>query len=81
MRINGINDLATWQLMKQAGFRLILFGLESANQKTLNRINKNLKVEDIEGNLKLCKQAGLEPHITAMIGYHWETKQEAQKTV
>lgn len=45
MRINGIKDLKTWALMKKAGFRMILFGLESANQKTLDKINKNLKVE------------------------------------
>lgn len=81
MRITGIKSLATWKLMKKAGFRFILFGLESANQETLDRINKNLKVEEIEPGLKLCKEGGLEPHITAMIGYPWETKAMAQKTI
>lgn len=81
MRINGIKDFGIWKLMKKAGFRMILFGLESANQKTLDRINKNLKVEEIEPGLKMCKEAGLEPHITVMMGYPWETKKEAQKTV
>lgn len=81
MRITGIKDLATWKLMKEAGFRFILFGLESANQETLDRINKGLKVEEIEPGLKLCKEGGLEPHITAMIGYPWETKEMAQKTI
>ena len=81
MRITGIRDPETWKLMKKAGFRFILFGLESANQKTLDEINKNLKVEEIEPGLKMCKEAGLEPHITAMIGYPWETREEALKTV
>jgi len=81
MRINAIKNPELWQLMKKAGFRLILFGLESANQKTLNRINKNLKVEEIISCLKMCKQAGLEPHITAMIGYPWETRKEALNTL
>lgn len=81
MRINGITDLETWKLMKRAGFRLILFGLESANQGTLDQINKGLRVEEIEPNLKFCKEAGLEPHITAMIGYPWESYENAQKTV
>jgi len=81
MRINGIKSFKTWQLMKKAGFRFILFGLESANQKTLDKINKGLKVEEIEPNLKMCKKAGLEPHITAMMGYPWETKKDAQKTI
>jgi len=81
MRINGIKDLEIWKLMKRAGFRLILFGLESANQETLDRINKGLRVEEIEPCLKMCKEAGLEPHITAMMGYPWETKKDAQKTI
>ncbi|MEK9153754.1 MAG: radical SAM protein, partial [Patescibacteria group bacterium] len=81
MRINGIKDPAVWHLMKKAGFRMILFGLESANQATLDKINKNLKVEEIEPGLKMCKQAGLEPHITAMIGYPWESKADAQRTI
>ncbi len=81
MRITGIKNIETWKLMKKAGFRFVLFGLESANQTTLDNINKNLKVEEIEPNLKICKEAGLEPHITAMIGYPWETKEMAQKTV
>lgn len=81
MRITGIRDPKIWQKMKQAGFRFILFGLESANQKTLDRICKNLKVEEIEPGLKMCKEAGLEPHITVMVGYPWETKEDAKKTV
>jgi radical SAM superfamily enzyme YgiQ (UPF0313 family) len=81
MRINGIKDAATWKLMKQAGFRFILFGLESANQKTLDKINKNLQVKEIIPHLQQCKQAGLQPHITTMIGYPWETYADAQKTV
>ncbi|MBU4480742.1 B12-binding domain-containing radical SAM protein [Patescibacteria group bacterium] len=81
MRINGIKSLETWRLLKRAGFRMILFGLESANQETLTKINKGLKVEEIEPGLKMCKEAGLEPHITAMMGFPWETKKDAQKTI
>jgi len=81
MRITGIKSLETWKLMKKAGFRFILFGLESASQKTLDRIDKNLKVEEIEPGLKICKEGGLEPHITTMIGFPWESKEMAQKTI
>ena len=81
MRINAIKDLKIYQLMKQAGFRMILFGLESANQKTLAKINKGLSVEEIEPCLKICQQAGLEPHITVMVGYPWETKGETENTL
>ncbi|TRZ96183.1 radical SAM protein [bacterium] len=68
-------------LMKKAGFRLLLFGLESANQKTLDKINKNLKVERIVQDCKAATKAGLFPHITIMFGYPWETYEEAMRTL
>lgn len=68
-------------LMKKAGFRFILYGLESANQKTLDRICKNTKTSDAKITLTMAKKAGLEPHLTIMIGYPWETKNDALKTL
>ena len=70
-----------YQLMKQAGFRLLLFGLESANQKTLDRIDKNLTVDEITESCKLARQAGLFPHITIMFGYPWEDYQDTLNTL
>ncbi|MFC1941886.1 B12-binding domain-containing radical SAM protein [Chloroflexota bacterium] len=70
-----------YDLMKEAGFRYILFGFESANQSTLDRICKGLKVNDVIEGCRLVKKAGLEPHITAMIGYPWETEQDASRTI
>ncbi|MDD5489642.1 MAG: radical SAM protein, partial [Candidatus Moranbacteria bacterium] len=81
MRLNAIKDIEIYKLMKKAGFRMILFGLESANQNTLDRINKNLNAEEIEPALRMCKAAGLEPHITVMVGYPWETKKEIEHTL
>jgi radical SAM superfamily enzyme YgiQ (UPF0313 family) len=77
----GALSLAEYRKMKQAGFRLVLFGLESANQKTLDRIDKNLKVEDIVASCRAAREAGLYPHITIMFGYPWETYEEAQNTL
>jgi radical SAM superfamily enzyme YgiQ (UPF0313 family) len=74
-------DENQYQLMGQAGFRFILYGLESSNQQTLNRIAKNTQVADARQTLTLAKKAHLEPHLTIMIGYPWETKKQAQKTL
>lgn len=68
-------------LMKKANFRFILYGLESANQETIERLNKGTTVESFTESVKLAKKAGLEPHVTTMFGYPWETKKDAQKTV
>jgi len=70
-----------YQLMGEAGFRFILYGLESASQKTLDKINKNLKVEQIEPVLKYAKKAGLMPHLTVMVGYPWEDRHNIEKTL
>jgi radical SAM superfamily enzyme YgiQ (UPF0313 family) len=68
-------------LMKKANFRLLLFGLESANQATLERINKGLKKEKIIEDCRLASEAGLFPHITIMFGYPWESYSDAQNTL
>jgi len=81
MRFNAGLDKKDYQLMGRAGFRFLLYGLESVNQKTLDRINKNLKVDQIEPVLHWAKKAGLNPHLTVMIGYPWETKRGAQRTL
>ncbi len=73
--------LEEYKLMRKAGFRFVLFGLESANQETLNRINKNEKIEDMIESCRLAKKAGLSPHVTIMFGYPWEGEKEIQNTV
>jgi radical SAM superfamily enzyme YgiQ (UPF0313 family) len=70
-----------YKKMKKAGFRLVLFGLESANQKTLDRINKKVTVDEITESCKMARCAGLYPHITIMFGYPWETYEEALETL
>jgi radical SAM superfamily enzyme YgiQ (UPF0313 family) len=81
MRLNAIRDQATYDLMKKANFRFILYGMESGNQETLDRLDKGLKVEQIEEGVRLAKKAGLEPHLTVMMGYPWETYEDARRTV
>lgn len=66
--------------MKAFGFRMLLFGIESANQGTLNRINKGVKVEDFKWILK-ASQAGLDCHGAFMFGYPWESDQDSINTL
>jgi len=70
-----------YQLMKKAGFRMLLFGLESASQETLDRLNKGITVNDIIEGCRNAREAGLEPHITIMVGYPWETREDALRTL
>lgn len=77
----GCLDLDLCKLMKKAGFRLVLFGLESANQSTLDRLDKAVRVEQIEAGARAAAQAGLNVHVTVMFGYPWEGEAEIANTV
>jgi len=70
-----------YKLMANAGFRFILVGIESANQHTVDRIQKGQRSEDIIPIIKSMADAGLEPHLTSMFGYEWETHEDAMRTV
>jgi anaerobic magnesium-protoporphyrin IX monomethyl ester cyclase len=70
-----------YRLMKKAGFRMLLFGVESGSQVTLDRLNKGTQIDDIMNECRIPKEEGLEPHITIMVGYPWETRQDALSTL
>jgi radical SAM superfamily enzyme YgiQ (UPF0313 family) len=69
------------KLMKQAGFRKVKMGLESANQKTLDMIDKGIKVQDIIDGSKMLSEGGIDIQLTVMVGYPWESREDAQRTV
>lgn len=83
----GYLQKSDYRLMAEAGFRFLLYGFESANQKTLDLINKGTKIEMILNELEMIKDINkeiggkLEVHIAAMLGYPWEPEKEAKKTL
>src|SRR3990167_3552735 len=70
-----------YKMMADAGFRFILVGIESANQVTIDKIKKGQRNEDIIPIMKSMSDAGLEPHLTSMFGYEWESHEDAMRTV
>ncbi len=81
MRFDYMKDPMIPEIMKKAGFRKIKAGLESANQETLDIINKGITVEDIVTGCKNAAKAGIDVHLTVMVGYPWETKEDAKRTI
>ena len=77
----GRLTLDDYRLMRKAGFQFVLFGVESANQETLDRFCKCLKVEDVEKGAKWATEAGLDVHVTFMFGHAWEGPKEIAKSV
>lgn len=81
MRYGAIRQYDLFDLMKRAGFRKLKMGLESANQATLDRLDKGTTVEQIVEQSRLISEAGLDIHLTVMVGYPWETRDDAQRTI
>lgn len=72
----------TWELLKEAGLYNILIGAESANDATLELINKDAKVEDTYLLSQICRKYGIKLVISTIIGlpmpsYFKDNQQEA----
>ncbi len=69
-----------YRLMRRAGFRMVLFGVESANDVSLERLEKALTVKQICEGARWASEAGLDVHVTLMFGLPWESYAEARRT-
>jgi len=76
----GALGLEDYKLMKEAGFRMLLFGLESSSQRVLDELNKGLTVGEIVNSCQKAKKAGLTVHITIMFGYPNASEEEELQT-
>ena len=74
-------DIEIYRLMKRAGFRKLKMGLESASQATLDRLNKGIQISDILDGCRMASEAGLDVHLTVMVGFPWERRQDIDRTV
>jgi anaerobic magnesium-protoporphyrin IX monomethyl ester cyclase len=78
---NLIPGVESLKVMKRAGLHLVKLGIESGNQGTLDLINKGLTVEQHERAIDRLKEADITVHANLMVGFPWETKQEAYHTI
>ncbi len=80
MRFNALNR-EYYELMGKARFRFILYGMESGNQRTLDKLDKGTKEVDAINGPRMARENGMDPHVTIMLGYPWETLKEARRTI
>ncbi len=69
------------ELMARAGFRKLIIGLESANERTLDILNKKLSRKQVIEGSKMAASAGLQVQLTLMVGFPWETREDAMETL
>jgi radical SAM superfamily enzyme YgiQ (UPF0313 family) len=80
MRADKINR-ETLGLMKRAGCSLISLGIESGSQEILDRAGKRITIGQIEGAVRLIREAGLASFAYFMAGLPWETRETAAETM
>jgi len=77
----GTLDFETLKLMKKAGCREIGYGIESADEKILQFINKEVDLNKAKESLRLTKQAGISTKGYFIFGFPLETEESMKKTI
>jgi anaerobic magnesium-protoporphyrin IX monomethyl ester cyclase len=77
-------DLVTGELtqqMRAAGVKTIAFGLESASERVLGALSKNISADQARRAIGLAQAAGLEVELFTMFGLPGEGMEEAMETL
>jgi radical SAM superfamily enzyme YgiQ (UPF0313 family) len=68
--------------LHKSGCWMVAFGIESGSQKILNRIHKNLTLNEVRRAVKICRDAGIEELWGFfLIGLPGETKGSIKQTI
>jgi radical SAM superfamily enzyme YgiQ (UPF0313 family) len=74
-------DESALKRMKEAGCRMIQFGIETGTQRLQKIINKNLNLENVRKMIKMAKGAGILTYGNFMVGLPTETQEEMMESI
>ena len=74
-------DRETLAAAQAAGLRLIVFGLESFNERVLEKMAKGVRREDVRRIVDDCVDLGIAVHLWAIAGFPTEELGEAMETL
>ena len=80
VRVNMV-DLEFLKLAKKSGCWQVCFGIESADQEVLDRINKKITVPQVERAVRLAKSVGLETLGLFIFGLSGDTEGSIRRTI
>jgi len=80
IRVNNIT-LKLLKKLKKAGCFFIAYGCESGSQKTLDRIKKNITLDQVRQAVKYTNQANIRHAVNFIIGHQQETYSDALETL
>ncbi len=66
--------------MKEAGCLNVSFGVETANTEILKTIRKGITIPKVVSAIEMCVDAGIDPHVSFIIGLPGETPQTLLET-
>src|SRR2546427_781594 len=75
-----LQDPEIWKTAAQSGCCTLYYGMESANERVLNLMDKHVKQSVIENNLREAAKVGIWNHVMAFYGFPGETRGEAEET-
>jgi len=75
-----LQDPEIWKLAAKSGCRTLYYGMESANERVLELMDKHAKKSVIENNLREASKVGIWNHVMAFYGFPGETREEAEET-
>ncbi len=74
-------DLPLLKLMRQAGCRIVHYGVETGSEKIRRQLNKGITFEQVEKGLKMSREAGLQTVCFFMFGLPNETPADMEETI
>ena len=78
-RVDTVNrDLLA--LMKRAGCRVIMFGMESGNQQVLDRVCKGIKLEQCLAAVRDCRALGIRSDVSFVLGLPGDNRKTVGET-
>ncbi|UCD85609.1 MAG: radical SAM protein [Deltaproteobacteria bacterium] len=78
-RCNNV-DRETFELMHSAGCNSVSFGIESGNPEMLKRIRKGITPDLARKAISACREAGITPHASFMVGLPGESPETLRNT-
>ncbi|WP_447971763.1 B12-binding domain-containing radical SAM protein [Nitrospira sp. M1] len=76
----SLQEPEIWNQAVKAGCCTLYYGMESANERVLELMDKHAKKSVIENNLREAAKAGIWNHVMAFYGFPGETRDEAEDT-
>lgn len=81
VRVETAFDERLLRQAHQAGLRWVYVGIESANQRLLDLIEKGITIERVERFIETCREVGVTPQLSFIVGLPSTTPAELQDEI